>query len=324
LLLAGLVLFVVLVREIGAQVVLDNVRAVGWGVALIVFQEILAYSANTLGWWYAFPTPRPAVRFTQLLATRIAGDAINYVTPTATLGGEFVRVRVLRGQGVTTSVVASVAIAKLSQTVGQVAFIAIGLLLVLPDVPLPPALRRALFVGVAVLAAVALALLVMQRRGLFAPALAALHALGLPRYAPGLSGRLERLDDEIARFYTTAGRQFVRSSFWFFVGWTLGVLEVSLILFFLHVPVTLERALAIEVLSATIDAMLFFVPGKVGTQEGGKVLIFSLLGLSAAKGLSLGILRRIRELTWAGVGLLILSRLQAEPRAVGDPATSSS
>jgi len=324
LLLGGLILFVALVREIGAPVVVDNVRTVGWGIVLIVAQEILAYSANTMGWWCAFPAPRPSLRFTQLLATRIAGDAINYVTPTATIGGEFVRVRVLRGHGITTSVVASVAIAKLSQTVGQIAFIVIGLLVVLPSVPLPGALRHGLFAGVAVLAAGALALLVMQRRGLFAPTLAALARLGLPQLAPNLRARLERLDGEIARFYATSGPQFAQSSLWFFVGWTLGVLEVALILFFLQIPVTFERALAIEVLSATIDGVLFFVPGKVGTQEGGKVLIFSLLGLDAAKGLSLGILRRIRELTWAGIGLLILSRRQATPRAVADPATSQS
>ncbi|HVN86526.1 MAG TPA: lysylphosphatidylglycerol synthase domain-containing protein [Candidatus Binatia bacterium] len=321
LLVGGVVLFGVLLHEIGAAAVLDNVRAVGWAIVLIVAQEVLAYTANTLGWWYAFPSPRPSLAFSQLLATRIAGDAVNYVTPTATLGGEFVRVRMLRGQGVTTSVVASVAIAKLSQTVGQVIFIVLGLLIVLPSVSLPPPLRRGLFLGVSALVAVAMVLLVMQRRGLFAPVLAMLHKMGLPHAVSGLSGRLERLDDEIMRFYARAGSRFFLSAFWFFIGWTLGILEVSLILFCLGVPLTIERAVAIEVLSATIDAMLFFVPAKVGTQEGGKVLIFDVLGLDMAKGLSLGIVRRIRELTWAGIGLLIWSRAQAEPRPVAGPAT---
>jgi len=66
--------------------------------------------------------------------------------------------------------------------------------------------------------------------------------------------------------------------------------------------------LAIEILSTTIDAILFFVPGKVGTQEGGKVLIFVMLGLDPAQGLTFALMRRIREMVWAGVGLLILSR----------------
>jgi len=36
--------------------------------------------------------------------------------------------------------------------------------------------------------------------------------------------------------------------------------------------------------------------------------------LDPAKGLALGIVRRIRELTWAAIGLLILSRHQLSTR----------
>jgi hypothetical protein len=125
---------------------------------------------------------------------------------------------------------------------------------------------------------------------------------------------MEQLDNEIVGF---GGWRLLRPSAFFFIGWAAGAIEVYLILLFLGIPVTVERALAIEVLSATIDAVLFFVPGKVGTQEGGKVLIFSMLGLEAAKGLSLGILRRMRELIWAGIGLLVLWRLQGNPCPFG-------
>jgi putative membrane protein len=313
-LIAGAALFVGLLREIGVRVVFDNVRMVSWGILLIVLQEVGAYVANTLGWRYAFPSPRPAIGFKDMLAARIAGDAINYVTPTAMLGGEFVRVRLLRERVTTTSAIASVTIAKLSQTAGQICFILLGLLVILDETPLPPALQRGLFVGLTTMVLLVVAMLIAQRRGLFAPLLRALQGLGLPHYVAELSGRLERLDEEIARFHLDAGWDLLRSTFFFFVGWTLGIVEIYLILYFLDVPVTFERALAIEVFSATLDAMLFFVPAKVGTQEGGKVLIFSLLGLDTGKGLSLGILRRIRELVWAGVGLLILSRLQASLR----------
>jgi hypothetical protein len=104
------------------------------------------------------------------------------------------------------------------------------------------------------------------------------------------------------------------SSTSFFVGWALGAVEIYLILWILGVPITAHRALTIEALSVAIDGLLFFVPAKVGTQEGGKVLIFTILGLDPAKGLALGILRHIRELTWAMIGLLILSRQQLRSR----------
>jgi len=82
-------------------------------------------------------------------------------------------------------------------------------------------------------------------------------------------------------------------------------------LFFLHIQVSAERVLAIEVLSITIDGILFVIPAKIGTQEGGKVLIFTLLGLPPTQGLAFGLVRRVRELAWAAVGLTLLSRLQS-------------
>jgi len=315
LLLGGLAVFVFLLGNLGLSKVLYNLRLVGWGMAPIILQEILAYCANTLGWLAAFPR-RPPIPLPRLLAARIAGDAVNYVTPTATLGGEFVRTRFLQGQDSTTSIAASVIVAKLTQVIGQILFILIGLTIILDDTPLPLPLRQGLMGGLSFLCALVLVLLVAQRRGMFAPLLRAANRLGLAARAPELTRRVQRLDDEIARFHGDARGAFALSVASFWVGWVLGVLEIYLILWFLDVPVSIHRALSIEVLSVAIDGLLFFVPAKVGTQEGGKVLIFTILGLDPAKGLALGVVRRIRELTWAAVGLFILSRQQLSPRLI--------
>jgi hypothetical protein len=72
-------------------------------------------------------------------------------------------------------------------------------------------------------------------------------------------------------------------------------------------------ALTIEVLSVTVDGMLFVVPAKIGTQEGGKMAIFTALGLSPSLGFAFGVVRHIRELTWAAFGIL-LCWCQPRPR----------
>jgi putative membrane protein len=316
-LISGVILFVFLLRELGARTVVSNLQLVGWGIAPIVLQEILAYTANTSGWRAAFSSPRPRIPFTKLLMARIAGDAVNYLTPTATLGGEFVRTRYLNGDAESTSLVASVAVAKLSQTIGQITFVVVGLVFVLDDTPLPATMRHALLAGLAGLVALTVVFIVAQRRGMFAPMLRFAHRLGLPERAPAFTRRLQRLDEEIARFHGDASGALLLSSACFCVGWALGVLEIYLILWFLGVPASVHRALSIEVLSVAIDGMLFFVPAKVGTQEGGKVLIFTILGLDPGKGLALGIVRRIRELSWALIGMLILSRKQLLSRGIG-------
>jgi uncharacterized protein (TIRG00374 family) len=322
-LVAGVVLFAVLLYEFGSRAVLEDLSLVGFGIVPIVLQEVLAYACNTLGWRCAFPAAaHRGIGFLRLMGARIAGDAINAVTPTATLGGEVVRIRLLRERISGTAAAASVAIAKLSQTVGQIAYVVGGVtvLLWVFETPLGPSLRRGLAIGVPLMALLVGLVVFGQRRGLFAPLLAALRRLGIRAGGEQLHQRLERLDEEIAAFHLAGSGRFVESSAWFALGWALGLLEAALILYFLRIPVTLERVLAIEVLAIAIDGMLFFVPGKVGTQEGGKVLIFTLLGLDPAQGLAFGILRRIRELAWSGFGLFLLSRMRAGSGAAASGA----
>jgi uncharacterized membrane protein YbhN (UPF0104 family) len=305
LLLAGIALFAWLVARIGAAEVLANLMVVGWGIVPVIAQEILAYGANTAGWWAAFRAPRPRVPLLRLLEARIVGDAVNYLTPTAGLGGEFVRAHYLRQQASAKALAASVSVAKLTQFAGQVLYLAVGLALVLPHTSLEPGVRQAMLGGLALLVAGVVGLLLLQRRGLFTPLLRGVRRLGFVRDRPGLAERLARLDAEIAGYHRDGGRAFVWSTLAFAFGWALGIVEMALLLWLLGIEVTLARVVAIEVLSIAFDSLLFFVPAKAGTQEAGKVLIFTLLGLDPAQGLAVGILRRVRELAWAGFGMVL-------------------
>jgi hypothetical protein len=103
--------------------------------------------------------------------------------------------------------------------------------------------------------------------------------------------------------------------------WQMGALETYLILRFLHAPVAAALAYGIEALAVVIETVLFFVPAKMGTQEGGKTLIFLVAGLDPAKGLALVLIRRIRELAWAAVGLGLLGAMpRRETRLSRDDA----
>lgn len=318
-LVGGLVLFVYLLRRLGAGTVKDNLELVGGGIALIVLQELLAYSANTLGWWAAFPKPRIHVPLPTLFSARIVGDAINYLTPTAGLGGEFIRARLLRAQLGGTAVVASITVAKLSQVVGQIVFVVVGLIVIIDQIALPPAMRRGLLIGMSLLSGLMAVLVFVQRRGMFSPIWRFAERLGITAQAPEFGRQLQRLDREIARFHLDADGSFFLSAAFFFVGWALGVVEVYLIMWLLNEPVTVEVALQIEVLSIAFDGIFFFVPAKLGTQEAGKVLIFKTLGLDPATGLSFGILRHIRELSWSLIGLGILFTKQTRASWRGLP-----
>ena len=100
-------------------------------------------------------------------------------------------------------------------------------------------------------------------------------------------------------------------------GW--GAFEAYWICHFLGMPVPVLTAMAIEVLSIAVDGILFAVPAKIGTQEGGKVAVFAALGLPASLGLAFGLVRHARELSWAGIGMLLYAMSARRPTA-GGPA----
>ena len=128
--LLGLLGLAILVWRADAQAARMAVLQVGWGIALVVGQEVVAHLLNTLGWRFAFAREHVAsLPFGELLRLRLAGDAINYLTPSATIAGEYARVAMLGDRLGADIRAASVVVAKSAQTLAQAVLIAAGLLL---------------------------------------------------------------------------------------------------------------------------------------------------------------------------------------------------
>ena len=80
--------------------------------------------------------------------------------------------------------------------------------------------------------------------------------------------------------------------------------EIWLALWLMGHPVSLVEALILESLTQAVRAAAFMVPGGVGVQEGGLVLIGSVLGLSPNLSLALSLAKRFRELILGLPGLI--------------------
>ncbi|HSS45684.1 MAG TPA: lysylphosphatidylglycerol synthase domain-containing protein [Thermoanaerobaculia bacterium] len=306
-LLAGLGLFLWLLHGIGLGVVVHNLGQIGWGFAAVLALEAVVVILTTLGSRRTLPALR-RVRFRSLLAMRIAGDGVNALAPAAVVGGELVRARLLARYVPGAEALGSVGLAAMAQFLAQVLFVGLGAT-VARGGGLQPRLR--LF-GLALLAFLVVFLAVLDR---------------ISRRRESPPPRLGRLLDRVGRLL---GGSSPREGFWrdlesqvfgavrerpgdlalsvlfFLGGWSLGVVEVGLVLKFLGTPAPVGTALSIAVLAVLVEGVFFFVPARVGVQEGGLYAIFLALGLNPAKGFSLGLVRRLRELAWALAGLTIL------------------
>ena len=293
----GTATFLYLLWKFDPARVWGNLVAFGWGFAVLLPFQILDHMLNAAGWKLAFPPESSGrVRFRDLVRVRIAGDGVNYLTPSANIAGEFTRPGMIDG-GLPIDVrVTSVLVAKVTQTVGQAFFIFSGLGYLLHarlfDFEGTQATLGAIGVGALFLGLViGVSLLVMKPPKWF--------ELRFPA-AVNSSAPVRALLKSYLRSHPV---RMLGSIAFFMLGYAWGATEIWIICRFLGVPVGLEMAFSIEFFSNMVDALAFMVPAKIGTQEGGKAAIFKGLGLRPELGFTLGIIRHVRELTWAGLGL---------------------
>jgi putative membrane protein len=102
----------------------------------------------------------------------------------------------------------------------------------------------------------------------------------------------------------------------------LTALEIWLALRFLGAPVSLTEAVVLESLIQAVSSAAFFVPGGLGVQEGGFILIGGAIGLDPSICLALAGARRIRDLLIFVPGLLAWQFAERSNRAPTQPVPS--
>ena len=317
--LVGVGFLAAMLLKIGTPSILEALVGLGPSLWLIVGIELVAVIANTVSWRCTIsPDRRGDVPFASLMAARIAGDALNYVIPAG--AGEISKIRLLSRYMPVEPALASVALAKLTEGIALGLFGVLGLIVAWPIVVTDAASAVPIAVATLIGAGLAVGCVVAMRFGLFAIAVRIVHRLGARRLdGSRLAGVAMSVDAEMFQFRQVRTGAVAHSTIWHLVGWLVNVAELWLACHFLGLRPPLGRVFAGEALGVLCDVVVFFVPMRIGAAEGGRVFVFMLLGFSAAQGLTLGLVRRVRELAWTTIGLAIYPWLGMRP-ALGDRA----
>ncbi len=291
---AGLAMLGFLLWRFDAPAVWAQVCHVGWGFVVILALQICDHALNAVGWRFAFAKSDAALApFWQLVRIRIAGDGVNYLTPSGTIAGEIIRPGMLPDSIPAQIRNSSVVVAKFAQSLAQAFFVLVGVLMLAPW-------RLGFLSGRQIWAAVFGCVAVFVLVGAGMALLAARRRDGT--YLWRLSESMSAMREQMVLYLREHPGRFCLSTFFFVLGYASGAVEVLVICLFLGLRLDLATAFCVEVLSIMVDAIFFMVPAKAGTQEAGKIAIFAGLGLPAAQGLALGLVRHVRELLWAGAG----------------------
>jgi uncharacterized protein (TIRG00374 family) len=295
------------VAENDPAAIAASIARMGWRVAIVlVFPITLVTLFDTLGWHFAFAHDR--VRLATLLPARLAGEAFNLTTPTASLGGEAVKTWLLQGRVPIDEAVSSVIVAKTTITIGQGLLLLLGVILAWTSLPVDSRILRAMECLVALEVLALGGFVIVQTRGLAARGARMLARLGLSRFEGHAT--VGRIDEALATFYRQRPLRLALSLACHFLAWLLGAVEAWLILALLGTPVSLVTATVIEAFGMGIRFATFLVPGSVGVLEGGYAATFAALGLGSTAGVSFSLVRRIREAVWIAIGLVAFALMR--------------
>ncbi len=313
LLFVGLLTVGLIVWHIGPENIYDAAAQLG-PVALLVMliPSAIMYIVEAYGWKVTLGPSAKEIPFWRVLLIRTAGEAVNMTTPAGYVGGEPLKAHLLRKHHVPMEeAFTSVIIAKTTMTIAEVLFvllgIALGVWLLDRNESFGQTLPAALL-SVGLLAFVSAGLVFVQRQGLFTWLLEFLPRIGLKiAYLEARGERLRSVDREIWGFYRHRRPAFCASTGLFFLGWIAEALEVYVIIWYLGGPAMALSAISISALSVFIKSSTFFIPGSLGAQDGGNLLLLEAFGYSDVAGITFALLRRFRELVWIGIGLLCLA-----------------
>jgi hypothetical protein len=293
--LLGAALFVYAVRRAGVSEIIDAVRRVGWGLVLIFALAGLRFLVRAECWRWCLP-PHTAFPLRRAFAAFLAGDSVGNITPLGLLASEPTKVLLTRHHLATREAVASLAVENLVYAASVLAMVAVGLIVVAANVAMPAVWRSGLFAALgALILGAGLALRAM--RGTWDPSRGA-----RPRWRE----RLASMRDEAARFSGGHPERLWRVFTLDLVFHALAVLEVYITLEWLLVDrsPTIVEAVAFEALNRVITAAFKFVPFRVGIDEATAGALAPILSVNPAAGVALAVVRKVRNLFWAALGLV--------------------
>lgn len=304
----GTALFVALLAWQGIGAIGTMLVAAGWGLLLVAAFHLVPLIVDA-GALHVLVARRAS--FADAVLARWAGESVNSLLPAGQLGGPVVMARHLAQRGTPMrDAAAAVTVGTTMQALAQIAFALLGLAAFAVYAgagshPTTHGVRTAAVLASIVLALALGAFYVVQRRGLFGRFVRmAAKVLGKRDWS-ALAMRADAIDDGVRSLY--GDRRRVAATFALsFVGWLVGIGEVWLALAALGHPVDWLDALLLESVGQAIRGAAFAIPGSLGAQEGGYLLLAPIVGLAPDTALALSLAKRARELVLGLPGILYL------------------
>jgi hypothetical protein len=305
---AALTALVLVVRHIGPGTIAGLIRQVGWSFWLIT----LLYAAHTalrgVALWQTLPAG--AIPLLDVIGIRFGAEGVEMLTLTGPFLAEPAKAWLLHRRGIDTAAAFGAVAAEYLLYNLTAAWLGAGALAVLLSrgalVRGLNAPAQGLLIGIAALT-IGCAVTAVTGRGMVASTFHAIARRVAPRRADAATARVRRVEGVLVAVLHDDPRRLAAMLAVELAGHALLVIEIMAALDALRLDAGLGSAFVIEGAVKWIGALFFFIPGQVGVSEGIYAMLLPAVGLPAAAGVTIALVRRARALIVGGLGFLFFA-----------------
>ena len=306
----------------------DHLCHAGYWLIPIIGIWVVVYWLNALAWQSMIEGNiggKAPVSFWRIYRLTITGYALNYATPVGGLGGEPYRIMELSKDIDNQHATSSVILYAMMHFFAHFwfwfisIFIYLGLVLI-GDLPISTAIGIILSIIVVFCLTAFYIISRGYKNGLVKYVLGVLSRLpGMKRWTLKFWARhseaIKNIDEQIAALYAQDTKAFYKSLILEYLSRVVQSSEVMFMLLLFGIDcggglggltLTFLHSILIVSFTTLFANLIGFLPMQLGVQEGGFVLSIAALGLSAALGIFVSIICRVREIIWIiiGIGLM--------------------
>lgn len=319
LLILGIVFLAVLFARVGVRELWHELALLGWGLVPFILGEGVGEMIHTLGWRQCLSGPLRSLSWWTLFRIRMAGYAINFLTPTAALGGEVTKGALLAARHRGPEAASGVLIGKLCFALAHLIFVALGAMLILWRVQVPGPLWKAMLITGIVMTICMLLFLLIQKYGRLGGIvrwLAARQFAGKTLHK--VADELTAVDETMKQFYQERPWGLSRAISWHLAGYSVGIGQTWLFFHLLNQEASWTVAASTWFLGMWFDLLTFAVPQNLGSLEGTRILILKAFGYTPVMGMAYGFALRLAMVFWSCVGLVIYGLLVSDLKVSKD------
>ena len=289
----GVVLFIWVITHMGRPAVARELRAVRTALPIVLLMSLCRLLLQTTAWSQALDDQDVSVQLGILMGTRLASQGMGYLTVLGPVLSEPMKIKLLH-----TAAEPTITATFLDN---GVYWFTSMLVAVLGWLCIPFVAVHGVHMGSAALIVLGLTgiLFLIAGRKPMLPVLVRTLGNRSPRWLTRAAMLESSLRDYRRKRPTLVGRMF-----WIGIACQLlAVAEVVVVLWSLHLPIHFSAVLAIEGITRGLKLVSGWIPARLGSDEGGAISAFAVIGFLPVFGLALAFTRRLRDLLWALIGI---------------------